>query len=56
MGERIKMDGVVSIVEDSDNVTLEGVPLTRVEFRDARSRSSFRRGFDGLAASRTKHG
>lgn len=51
----IKMDGVVSVVEDSDNVTLEGVPLTRVEFRDARSRSSFRRGFDGLYASRTKH-
>ena len=51
----VKMDGVVGYEMDLDTVTREGDALTRVEFRDARSRSSFRRAYDGLYASRTKH-
>lgn len=51
----VKMDGVVHVEEDPDTVTRDGVTLTRVEFRDARSRSAFRRAYSGLSASRTKH-
>lgn len=51
----VKMDGVVHVEEDPETVSRDGDTLTRVEFKDARSRSAFRRAYSGLSASRTKH-
>lgn len=51
----VKMDGVVHVEEDPETVSRDGDTLTRVEFKDARSRSAFRRAYSGISASRTKH-